>query len=153
LQVSQEDFSRIKDTAFSSEEAEKDKKDKKDKKEAIKSGSEGWDSAKSHQGNGFLYSPEAYAIEQELKSVCEDCIHEIMNCPIALDSPETLGQTYDVVFMANCQDKDAKLNMSKITDVPCVKRVSTQRILQKVSTTYGIAILYDDVCFRRVMLP
>ncbi len=118
--------------------AERPEKDSQDKK---KSNSEGWDDAKKFKGNGFLYSPEAYAVEQELKSSYEDGIYEIMNCPLAQNSQETLGCTYDVVFLANCQGQDAKADNSKVVDVPCVNRVSTQRIQQKVSSTYGIAIL------------
>jgi hypothetical protein len=143
LQVSQDDFNLVKDMAVQSEETKAEKPDE-DKKEKKKTSSEGWDDAKKNRGNGFLYSPEAYAVEQELKSAYEDSIHEIMNCPLAHDSQETLGHIYDVVFVANCQGQDAKANNSEVADVPCVKRVSTQRIQQKVSSTYGIAVLYVD---------
>jgi hypothetical protein len=56
--------------------ADEDKKEKKAPKKVS------WDEVKRKRVNGFLYSPEAYAVEKELQSPYEDSIHEIMNCPV-----------------------------------------------------------------------
>lgn len=126
VQVSQKDFTLVKEITVQSEEP---------------ATSEGWDESRKQRLSSFLYSPEAYAIEQELKSPCEDAVHQIMNCPVAHDGTEkTLGHAYDVVYMANCQGQDVK---SDAADEPSVKRVPVQRITQKVTATYGIAVLYD----------
>lgn len=42
----------------------------------------GWTGSKRLSATGFLYSKDAYAVEQELKSLNEDCLHEIMNFPL-----------------------------------------------------------------------
>ena len=120
--------------------ADEDKKEKK----APKKGS--WDEVKRKRVNGFLYSPEAYAVEKELQSPYEDSIHEIMNCPVQAGGgglAATLGHAYDVVFLANCNSQNPQADNSKAADVPDVKRLSSsQKIVQKVSSTYGIAVLY-----------
>jgi hypothetical protein len=84
---------------------------------------------------GFLYSKPAYVVEQELKSAKEDGIYEIMNSPIP-GGKGTLGQIYDVVFLANCQKKsDVKGDMFK--DEPGAKRSANGA----VKATYGVAVL------------
>jgi len=126
LQVSQDDFKLVKEMTVQSEEP---------------ATIEGWDGPKRQRLSAFLYSPEAYAIEQELKSPYEDAVHQIMNCPLTHEGHEkSLGHFYDVVYMANCQGQDTK---SDTADEPSVKRVPSQRITQKVTATYGIAVLYD----------
>ncbi len=132
LQVSQTDFALVQEMAVQADEAksEEDRKKQKNTSRGFR------DIAKRRKGSGFLYSPEAYTIELELKSSNEDCIHEIMNYPLADGSSDTLGHFYDVVFMANCK------NTKDSSDEPQIKRISTQRITQKVSSTYGIAVLY-----------
>ena len=72
-------------------------------------------------------------MEQELKSAKEDGIYEIMNSPIP-GGKGTLGQKYDVVFLANCQ-KDAKGDLFK--DEPQAKRSANGA----VKATYGVAVL------------
>ena len=84
LQVSQKDFTLVKEITVQSEEPVT---------------SEGWDEARKQRLSAFLYSPEAYAIEQELKSPCEDAVHQIMNCPVTHEGPEkTLGHLYVTPF-------------------------------------------------------
>ena len=41
-----------------------------------------WTGSKKLSATGFLYSKDAYAVEQELKSLNEDCLNEIMNFPL-----------------------------------------------------------------------
>ena len=117
--------------------ADEEKREKKATKK-------GWDDAKKKQVNGFLYSPEAYAVEKELQSPYEDSIHEIMNCPVRAACEATLGHIYDVVYLANCKGQDPQNDNSTVADVPEVKRLSSssRKDVQKVSSTYGIAVLY-----------
>ena len=135
LQVSQSDFVLVQDMAVQTDEekSEEDRKKQKNNNTGFR------DIAKRRKGSGFLYSPEAYAIELELRSYSADCIHEIMNCPFDDGSNDTLGHFYDVVFLANCQKGSSSKDNS---DEPHIKRISSQKITQKVSSTYGIAILY-----------
>jgi hypothetical protein len=81
---------------------------------------------------GFLYSKQAYIVEQELKSAKEDGIYEIMNSPIP-GGKGTLGQKYDVVFLANCQKRDVK----GWVDEPEAKRSANGAL----KATYGVAVL------------
>jgi hypothetical protein len=135
MQVSQSDFALVQEMAVQTDE-EKSEEDRR----KLKNTNKGFrDIAKRRKGSGFLYSPEAYAIELELRSYSEDCIHQIMNCPLADGSDHTLGHFYDVVYLANCQKGSSSKDSS---DEPHIKRISSQRITQKVSSTYGIAVLY-----------
>jgi hypothetical protein len=142
LQVSQSDFALVQEMAVQTDEGKSEEDRKKQKNTNRGFG----DIAKRRKGSGFLYSPEAYTIELELRSSNEDCIHEIMNCPLADGSSNTLGYLYDVVFLANCQPSSPKDS----SDEPQIKRISSQRLTQKVSSTYGIAVLYvvADRAFR-----
>ena len=71
-------------------------------------------------------------MEQELKSAKEDGIYEIMNSPIP-GGKGTLGQKYDVVFLANCQKRDVK----GWVDDPEAKRSANGAL----KATYGVAVL------------
>ncbi len=136
IQVSQEHFKLVQEMSNQNEDTKAD--EEKREKKATKKGTKGWDDAKKKQVNGFLYSPEAYAVEKELQSPYEDSIHEIMNCPVRAGCEATLGHIYDVVYLANCKGQDPQ------NDEPEVKRLSSssRKDVQKLSSTYGIAVLY-----------
>jgi hypothetical protein len=95
---------------------------------------EGATSSKKFSNFGFLYSKSAYIVEQELKSSKEDGIFQIMNCPIP-GGKSTLGHKYDVVFLANCQQKESKADFFK--DEPEAKRCAQG----SVKAAYGVAVL------------
>jgi hypothetical protein len=87
---------------------------------------------------GFLLSPEACTVEQELDSIYGDNVHEIMNCPIPeVERFQTLGDEYDVVFLPNCQQLQHPSD-STVDDEPDFKRSSTN---SKIKAGYGTAVL------------